>query len=244
MRKPSQAIVQILLLLMAVIMIIVVVVSLGLAVPVGIGIISNTTNFGPVNEPANSSAEGGTITTLFINISKQATNWKGYVGNVTGQLSLRDSLNYSIYDWKISSITGEIYASRLSSIAWEKINCTNLSMIEEEDSALGIPHNSIDSINRTFNRSIHTSFYVSTIFIENSTCPAIATNINSTIQEYSESSFFQEILLDDGSGLVFVNIIEQGIEGYNKQAYDFQMIVPDSHSTSTATTYYFWAEII
>ncbi len=243
MRKISEAMVYILLFMLIIIFIIIVAVSLGLAAPVGIGISGNITDNGPSYGSASSDAEGGTITTLLLNVSQQATSWKGYVGNITGQLALRDSSNYSIYNWEISSISGEVYASRASSITWTLLNCTNQSMIEAEDSVMGIPTTEINSLNKTFNNFIHKEFYVSSIEIANSSCPAIATNINSTVQAFSESAYFQEVLLDDDSSIVYVNILEQDIQGYNSNRFDFQFVLPDSYSEASATTYYFWAEI-
>jgi hypothetical protein len=41
----------------------------------------------------------GTITTITLNSVQQNTKWKAYIGNVTGTLVLRDSDDYSIYEW-------------------------------------------------------------------------------------------------------------------------------------------------
>ena len=243
MMKPSEAVIQILILVLIILLIVLFMANFGYADPVGVDVDSNSTDTGPSRPPANHSAEGGTITTLLLNVSQQSTYWKGYVGNISGQLALQDSSNYTLYDWTLSSITGEVFASRSSAINWSDIGCTNVSMMESEDSALGIPATEVETINKTFNGTTHKTFTVAGVTITNSTCPSIFTNVNSTSQSSSESALFQEILLDDEDDLVFVTIMEQDETGYNNQTYDFQFIIPDTYSSATQTTYYFWAEI-
>ncbi|RJQ15477.1 hypothetical protein C4573_04945 [Candidatus Woesearchaeota archaeon] len=243
MRRPSEAIWQILLLLLIILLIVIIAVSVRGA-PQGITVISNTTENFTGNSPAQVNASGGTITTINFNATQQTYRWKGYVGNVTGKVALRDSNNYSLYDWSITSITGEVYASRANAITWTAVNCTNATIMASENTALGINSSSIDSINNTFNGTTHRSFYVGTQHIVNSTCPSIATNVNNTAQSLSESSYFQEVLLDDDTAMIYTTILELDITGFDSQSYDFQLIVADSESESTATTYYFWAELV
>jgi hypothetical protein len=243
MRKPGLAILQILIILLIVVLFIILFVSFSFALPVGITISSNTTENGSTLSPGQSSAEGGTITTLLVNVSAQTTSWKGYVGNVTGRIALKDSSNYSLYDWVLSSVAGEVYASRSSTIVWQNVNCSNSSLLTSEDAFLGMPLANIDTINKTFNGTIHKTFVVGSRSITNSTCPSIALNINNTAQSPSEQASFQEIALYDGSSNVYSATIENNLYGFDNQTYDFQMIVPDSYAETTATTYYFWVEL-
>ena len=69
---------------------------------------------------------GGSFTKMILNGTSQTYKWKAYVGNVTGIIQLADAANYSIYDWDIASIEGEVYASRKSTtVSWADINCSN-----------------------------------------------------------------------------------------------------------------------
>lgn len=244
MRKPSEAMVYILLFLMLILFAIIVIVSSGWAEPIGVTVGWNTTETAVAPGAANSSAEGGSISTVQFNVSQQSSIWKGYVGNITGQLSLQDSDNYTLYDWSLTSFSGEVYASRGSTISWNTVNCSNTTMLEAEDALLGIPAANIDSVNSTFKNTIHSTFSVGAVAITNSSCPSIATNINGTSQILSENADFQEIAIDDDTNIVFVTLLEQDQQGFDSANYDFQMIIPDSYSESTQTTYYFWAELV
>ncbi len=188
----------------------------------------------------------GTITDFVFNMSQQNLRWKAYVGNITGKLVLADANNNSIYDWDMSSFTGEVYTSRDSSITWPNINCSNLTTIESEDTTLNHDAGRLDSINMTFSEgsTIHRSFVVGNAPILNSSCRAIALN-NGTRQTGSESAPFQEILLQDASAkLVYVTLIESAKTGFNGQQYDFQMIVSEDDSAGSPTSYYFYVELI
>ncbi len=190
--------------------------------------------------------QGGTITSLRLNLSQQNLGWKAYVGNVTGKLTLADANNNSIYDWQLSSFTGEIYTSRNNSISWPNINCSNSTTIIAEDVYLNKNSSSLNSMNITFSNSnrVHRGFNVGATAIANSTCRAIALN-NGTIQSLTENSLFQEMLLQDTSSkLVYTTLIESAKTGFNSEKYDFQMIVSEDESASSPTPYYFYVELI
>lgn len=219
-------------------------ISLGSSLPSGdISFSSNTTSAFDGYNASNDSAQGGTITTIIFNASQQTMKWKAYIGNISGSLSLRNSDNFTLYDWSLNENLGEIYASRANNVNWSSMNCTNQTLIDNEEALLSFDPSSIDSINNTFNNSVHKGFYVSGTNITNSTCRAIMTNINNSDQGLSESGLFQEVLLSDKTNLVYASILETDLLGYNNQTFDFQMILADTESTSTITTYYFYIEL-
>jgi hypothetical protein len=189
----------------------------------------------------------GTITTITLNLAQQDYKWKAYVGNVTGSLSLDNANSKSIYDWALTSITGEVYVSRASTVNWNNISCVNQTVINSEQTALGIASNIPDSINATFNNSKHKNFVVATANITNSTCRAIATYLNDTAQTVNETALFQEILLKDDitNSMVYTSIIEPtkplGYDGLNN--YNFQLLVAENESATIPTTYYFYVEL-
>lgn len=215
-----------------------------LADPAGATIFSNTTENAPVISAGSSTTAGGSFTTLILNATTQTPRWKAYVGNVTGSFTLRDSSNDTLYDWGQTSTGGEVYSSRDNSIDWSSLQCANGGSITTEEGVLNMTGSEIDSISNTFNESVHKSFWVGVDQVANSTCPAIATYVNSVPQASGENADFQEILMRDTSNsLVYISIIDQDTIGYNNENFDFQMIVPESEFATTPHTYYFWLEL-
>ena len=54
------------------------------------------------------NSTGGSILTLDINATTQNYRWKGFVGNVTGELALLDSALNRLVTWNVQTITGEL----------------------------------------------------------------------------------------------------------------------------------------
>jgi hypothetical protein len=215
------------------------------ALPQGPTITYNYTENITPKEAAQITTAGGSFTTLFINATTQTPRWKAYVGNVTGKLVLDDAVSSSIFDWTLTSVTGEVYATRNTSIDWYSIVCADPSSMGIEEGLLNMTTTNADSINNTFKNSIHKKFYVGTRYIANSTCPAIATYVNDTAQTISENASFQEIMLKDAqSRVVYATLINQNTTGFNNQKYDFQMIIPENEFQASPSTYYLYVELI
>ena len=221
---------------------------LAYAVPSG-ATISGTPSVdtGPTTTPSSRTDAGGRIITLVLDLEQQNNAWKAYVGNVTGTYVLKNSNNYSIYKWPTgTSIVGEVYISRSSSINWSNgaISCaTNAEMVAEQN-VFGMSGSDTDSINNTFNSTNHTGFDVGTNTITQNTCPAIATWVNDTSQTPSPTAVFQEVALYDGTNFLYAAIINNDEYGFaNGTRYDFQAIVAENRTSSTGTTYYFYVEL-
>ncbi|MGV8169320.1 MAG: hypothetical protein ACP5N3_04660 [Candidatus Nanoarchaeia archaeon] len=213
------------------------------AAPTGVNITYNQTET-PNATPASSlTTAGGSFTTMVLNGTFQNYKWKAYVGNVTGVLTLDDASGYTIYDWNLTSISGEVYVSRASSLAWAYVNCSNTTLINSEQTFLNFNASKIDSINNTFSSTIHKGFYVGTRQITNSTCKSTSTYVNDTRQGSSESAKFQEVLLTDNTNLIYAVILEDNVLGFDNSPYDFQLIVAEDETKTIPTTYYFYAEI-
>ncbi|MBN1793060.1 hypothetical protein JW826_05240 [Candidatus Woesearchaeota archaeon] len=229
-------------------------VSFGYADPTGADISLILVDYGPNSTAGSRTDPGGTITTLSIDVTQQDQGWKAYVGNLTGRLVLRDSNSMSIYEWDLASsaLGGHVFVSRSNSVNWTPLRCANRTDILAEDTFLGLSSSAADSINNTFNYSIHAAMVVggTTIgtFAENS-CNSTATFVNGSIQEMNVSTTkFQEILLHDNVDLVYATFIDQDSDGFatnstNNLTYDFQLIVAENKSESTGHTYYFYADI-
>ena len=230
-------------------------------------LVSNTTKGSgsglEINYTGNTPTKaGGFIYTMNLEGISQNSRWKGFVGNVTGKLTLDDANDYTIYDWTVTtSISGEVYATRSSgTIDWTNINCSTINTTAAEEILMNHTANPSDNISRTFNGTNNTEFYVGNIKIHADSCPTTHLYINDSKQE----TYFQQILLYDGDksygnftnftsfeNIVYTTIIEEDAFGYNNNvsiqnnSYDFQMILPEKGYSgwASSTAYYFFVEL-
>lgn len=217
-----------------------------LSIPVGpsFNYVKNETTSSAGVGTARNGDLGGYITTLNLNASQQNYAWKAYVGNITGKLVLENNGQKSIYEWPLPTGSQEVYISRNGTVNWNSINCSNRTIIQNEDTNLSLNSANSNSINKTFNSSIHKTFLVGGRTIQNSTCPAISTYVNDAAQTQNETAKFQEVLLQDSaSNLVYAALVDKATAGYDNGAYDFQAIVAEDETLSTPTTYYFYVEL-
>jgi hypothetical protein len=216
------------------------------ALPGGASITSNVTAGTPSTTPANRTDARGTITTIILSGTQQDQYWKGYVGNVTGKLSLDDASGNTLYDWALSvDKAGEVYISRYASPTFSNVSCANASSILGEEGFFGMTTTQADGINKTFNITNHQAFLVGSIAISSNSCDSLNTFRNDTWQNITAASnhYFQEILLADiSSRLIFTTIINATITGFDNQQYDFQIVVPES-VVNSSTTYFFFTEL-
>jgi hypothetical protein len=217
------------------------------ATPIGPSIIYNSSETAPPASAAMINTSGGSITTMVLDATTQNVRWKAYVGNVTGKLTLDDANNFTIFDWSMSNVVGEIYATRSSeSVSWADINCSNSTHIYNEEIALNHTNNPDDNISTTFNVKDHDSFYVGTVLIAQDSCNSIHTFVNDS----NQSTDFEEVLLYDGTNatngdIIYATILEQNKPGFDNTTYDFQMIVPENglSTWTSSTAYYFYVEL-
>ena len=214
-----------------------------LANPSGATIVSNTTTFGPPTTADDRTDDGGTITTIVLDTLQQITNWKGYVGNVTGTLQLADADGFAIYDWSLdTSISGQVYASRTDALSLASIGCATPGTMGTENTFYGFSQNDPYTINATFNETAHTAFSVGTTAITANTCPSQALFVSGNRVAATDTADFQEIVLeDDANNLLFTALINQETTGFNNGLYDFQLIVPNDPDDTT--TVYFFLEL-
>lgn len=212
--------------------------------PSGASITSNWSSTASTVFPDNRSDAGGTINTLTMDTVQQNSNWKAYVGNISGMLTLDDEDGYTIYQWALGNaeVTGEIYVSRSSNISWSLINCSNESLIAAEQTLIGFIAPSVDDINKTFNYTTHNPITVAGRTIGANTCKSTSTYVNDTAQSIA-SAYFPEVLLGSESNLVYVTPLNDNSDSYaTGNLVDFQLIVPDD-VTVASTMYYFYIEL-
>jgi hypothetical protein len=219
-------------------------IGLAYSQPSGSDILFNTSETKAPAPAEYLNTSGGSFTTMILSAETQNLRWKAYVGNVTGVLTLDDSGNYSIFQWGLTSMTGEVYASRNNSITWTSIACASETMINTEQTMMNHSSTGLDNINNTFSYKIHRGFYVGSAQILQSTCKSAFTWANDTAQIASVNAPFQEMLLSDGASLIYATFIDDNTQGFNYNKYDFQMIVAERGvGTYPNTRYYFYMEL-
>jgi hypothetical protein len=213
------------------------------ALPSGSTITTNATAGTPNPTPSNRTDTRGTITTILLNSVQQDQYWKGYVGNISGRLSLDDASGNTIYDWPLSlTKIGEVYLSRASSPTFSNVSCANINNITAEEAYFGMTSLQSDNINKTFNATNHQAFFVGSQSITANSCRSALTYINDTAQSVNNAYFAELVLMDIAQNLIYTTIINSSTHGFSGLVYDFQMIVPES-AVNSSTTYYFFTEL-
>lgn len=204
-----------------------------------------TVDNGPVRIPASRNDSGGRIITTVLSVEQQDLNWKAYVGNVSGLFVLQNVNNRSIYEWpSVSVANGKLFISRSASVNFSSVGCANNAQVVSEQGLLGFGNTAADNINNTFIAKAHRSFDVGSIPIAQNNCSSIATWVNDTVQSASSTADFQEVLLFDGSTLVYTSLLNDNKRGYdNSSQFDFQAIIAENGSAPVTTSYYFYLEL-
>ena len=185
---------------------------------------------------------GGYIAALNLTANVQDKRWKAFVGWVNGKFTLDDLGGATIYDWTLSVTTGRVYSTRVSSaINWASIQCANRTTNLLAENTAMFHNSSADNITKTFQYGTHNPFWVAGIPISANSCPTLRTYINNV----SQGSNFQEMALYDNTNIIYATILENKLVGYDGQAYDFQMLVPENGSQgfTGATPYYIYVEL-
>jgi hypothetical protein len=247
-------------------------IEFAIADPTGptVTVLGNSSKGSSPGTKINSSINGsltpaGYIFTASLTALQQNTRWKAYVGNVTGTLTLDDANDNTLFEWTLSSISGEVYATRASTtINWSGINCTwrgegvsrynesNRTVEERENSALS--HTSKDdNITITFRYANHSSLSVGTRNIGKNECFALQTYTRDAAQAFTDSDTanFTQVILYDGTNttngnIVYETRIENDKVGYRTDStYDFQILLPENGALgfSSSTAYYFYVEL-
>ena len=209
--------------------------------PNSIAISSNETSVAPGAATLNIS--GGRIATINVTANTQNSRWKAFVGNVSGSFTLDDASGSTIYDWSLTSLSGEIYATRFSgSITWANVNCSNITWMEQEN--VNMNHtNSQDNLSATFVAGTHISFVLAGNNLVANSCRTLNTYVNNATQDTD----FEEVVLFETikNNTIFTTILENEVTGFDSNSYDFQMIVPEIglETFTGSTAYYLYVEI-
>ena len=213
------------------------------AIPTGpteINITSNTTASGS-SSGGMVNISGGYIAKLNVTATVQNPHWKAFVGWIEGSFVLNDATGSTIYDWSSGTTSGEVYATRTSgAINWNTITCADAGEILAEETAMA--HTGQDNISSTFSKTNDNVFNIAG-------SPQIAIDAcssqNAFVSNSSNDATFEEIIVHDGTNIVYASIIEDASQGYDGNNYDFQMLIPENGSSgfTGATAYYLYVEI-
>jgi hypothetical protein len=192
--------------------------------------------------PAQSvSAQGGNVTEINIQALTQTTAWQGYYGAVSGRITLDNGLNQTFYNWSLTAVRGEVYASRNATIVWSRVNCSNNSQRNAEDTYIGRASTDSDSVVNTFNLTTHTSFGVGGVTIAANSCYSTF----GFVSNQTQATNWSQVLLNDNVSTIYSTIINQSTKGFDGVNHDFQLLVAENENAGNigTTPYYFWVEL-
>lgn len=232
------------------------------AVPDGVSVtnIANLTSAASTGTNYTQATSGGYIYITNLTADQQNSRWKAFVGNVSGKLTLDDASGFAIYDWELTSISGEVYITRTAStVDWSSITCATYNVTQIENILVNHTDNPGDNITATFiNSSVasHAGFNVGAVTVAADTCEFVATIYENNTGDPVDEDFQQVMLYDSSTAavtadttfgnVVYAQILEEDNFGYdNSSTYDFQLLVPDNgnESISTPIPYYFYVEL-
>jgi len=203
-------------------------VALGAPFPTPWTSYENFTNYTEATvAPAVLNMTRGHIWVLNIKENQNTHRWIGYVGNITGNISLQDDSGNNLYEWDLAVTSGEIYATRFHGgsspdpirngnqrdsgqvggaydyVDWTNMQCASPTMINNESGMLG--HNDQvdnDALNNTFlnNSNFHTNgmdFTVADRYIDVSAQNCSGTFLN-TNPDSDTTEYWQMTVLEDG----------------------------------------------
>jgi len=191
--------------------------------------------------PKSIGAQGGNVTEVNINALTITRSWQGYYGNVTGQIALQNALNETFYNWSLTAVRGEVYATRVNSVTWTSVGCANAANRTLEETYLGQALTDGDSVTNTYNSTTHPALNVSTVQISANTCFSTYGYVNNN----SQASDFPMVLLQSGANIVYTTILDDNTVGFDGKAHDFELLVGENEKDGNlgATPYYFWVEL-
>ena len=63
------------------------------------------------------------------------------------------------------------------------------------------------------------------------------------VNDAAQAVSFSEVLLGDGTNLIYTAVVENNVAGFDNNPYDFQMIVAEDGDDSANVAYYFYVEL-
>jgi len=206
--------------------------------------------------PAVLNLTRGHIWVLTIRENQQTHRWIGYVGNISGNISLQDDNGDNLYEWDLAITSGEIYATRFAGgsnpdpvsngnqrdssqvgapydyVDWTNMKCASPAMIHNESGRLGHSYNiDNDALNRTFlnDTTFHTNamdFTVGDKYID-----ASAQNCSGTFMNTKPDT--------DGTDQWQMTVLEDGLADFADGDLVYASIIEDDKTGYNGGTYDF-----
>jgi len=199
--------------------------------PDGAAVTVGTPETKQANSPGSATAQGGNITQVNLTSEVSTLSWQGFYGQVAGNITLEDNSGDVLYSWAVSNISGEVLASRNSTIDFTTVAGVQTCTVDESLTGTGT-----DRTNNTFtNASVN--FEIAGVTIS-AACRTF-TYVNNATQT---NRYLEAILNATGVTSIYVTLINESTTSFDGTLQDYQMIVPDNSSTAT-TTYFFFVEI-
>jgi hypothetical protein len=183
-------------------------------------------------------AQAGNVTQVDISGQSITTHWAGFFGNISGNITLKDSNGNTFYDWAGMGIpAGEVFASIDDSVEWSGIDCATPAELSAIDTLLGISADDEDGINQTFTSNAFPDFEVAGVSISG------CNSTNAYSDGALEASTYYQILLTDTSGdAVYTTLINDSATSFQGAGADFQLLVGENDGAGT-TAIYFYIEL-
>lgn len=218
------------------------IVGFALADPVATGTLTPTSSSRGTDAGSGQlDAQGGNVTNVDIASTSITSKWAGFYGDITGVVSLENGGGAVFYNWTSASPTGQVYATRDSSPTWGSIACASEANAGTEGDELNL-NSGLDNITNTFCETCgnHSAFSVG---VTSFTADECSLRTNAYDNNGNQTTNWDQVLLYEGSNVVYSTIINQDTTGFDGSTYDFQLLVGENSSTSVLTTYYFYVEI-
>jgi len=178
--------------------------------------------------------QAGNVTELNISAMGVSDHWAGFYGDISGNITLSDGSDNVFYDWTgLNALSGEVFASNDSAVAWAGIGCADAIEVTAIETFLGIAPTDADRINQTYTTNSHPDFEVGGVAVS---------GCNTTNVGTDATAFYQVLLTDTNGAPVFTTLINESTTGFDSAAHDFQLLVGEPDSAGT-TAMYFYIEL-
>lgn len=190
-------------------------------------------------------ARGGNVTQLNIAALTITQSWQGYYGLISGEITLDDASSNTFYNWSVTTVAGEVFATRNATIGWTNLTCANSSHVSQEEGQLGQNAADGDSVSNTFNLNSHAEFSVGSQTFTTNSCDTT----NAFVNNASQTANWTQVLLhkndSNANNIIYATLINDSTPGFDGGTYDFQLLVGENEHTGSigVTTYYFWVEL-
>ncbi len=169
-------------------------------------------------------AEGGNVSNLNLDTNLSTQRWQGFVGNVTGNLSLGRSTNL-LYNFGSAEIDTVFATTESGTFDWANLAAATVSEVDTQWSFSNGADQAVDAFTGT------------------ATLEGVA-----AVPTVTLGGGFLSAIFDDGAAvaaktdLVFAANVTAAAAGFDGASYEYELMVPTT--TSGTDTYYFYVSLL